>query len=119
MERFVRISLHMLAVAVAMATLWSFTLPAAAGLRCDQSLVGRGLTPFEVLERCGAPEFELGFADYRYPGILVHVDEWTYELGHNKFRRLLTFENGRLVRIEMRSKPKRSAESILATDSYQ
>jgi len=109
----------MLAVAVAMATLWSFTLPAAAGLRCDQSLVGRGLTPFEVLERCGSPEFEMGFADYRYPGILVHVDEWTYDLGHNKFRRLLTFENGRLVRIEMRSKPKRSAESILAIDSYQ
>jgi hypothetical protein len=93
--------------------------PVAAQLRCDQSLVTRGLTPFEVLERCGAPEFEWQFADYRYPGILVHVDEWTYDLGHNKFRRLLTFENGRLVRIEMRDKPKRSARSILAIDGYR
>ena len=94
-------------------------LSVAADLRCDQSLVDRGLTPFEVLERCGAPEFEMRFADYRYPGILVHVDEWTYDLGRNKFRRLLTFENGRLVRIEMRGKPKRSAPSILATDGYR
>ena len=95
------------------------TLSAAADLRCNQSLIGRGLTPFEVLERCGSPEFEMQFADYRYPGILVHVDEWTYDLGRNKFRRLLTFENGRLVRIEVRDKPKRSLNSMLATDSYR
>ena len=43
-----------------------------------------------------------------WPYLLVHVDEWTYNLGRNKFRRLLRFENGRLVRIEMRRKPKRS-----------
>ena len=92
------------------------SLPVAAALRCDESLITRGLTLFEVLERCGSPEFELQFADYRYPGILVHVDEWTYELGRNKFRRLLTFENGRLVRIETRGKPRRSIESALATD---
>lgn len=92
---------------------------AAAEFRCDQSLVRRGLTPFEVYERCGAPEFESQFADYRYPGILVYVDEWTYHLGSNKFRRLLTFENGRLVRVETRDKPKRSIESMYATDGYR
>jgi hypothetical protein len=84
--------------------------PARAGLRCDRSLVSRGFTHLEVLERCGAPLFEMQFADYRYPGFLVYVDEWTYDLGRNKFRRLLTFENGRLVRIELRGKPKRSID---------
>lgn len=78
----------------------------AAGLRCDTVLVDRGMTPLEVTERCGAPEYQAAFFDYRYPGVLVHVDEWLYHLGSNRFRRLLTFENGRLVRIETRSKPR-------------
>lgn len=80
--------------------------PAAAGFRCDTDLVDRGMTPFEVLERCGTPEHEIGWTDYRYPGFLVRVDEWLYELGSNRFRRLLTFENGRLRRIETRDKPR-------------
>lgn len=84
-------------------------LPAAAQLRCAHSLVERGQTPLEVLERCGAPEFEFRWADYRAPGVLVLVDEWTYHLGVNRFRRLLIFENGRLVRVEERDKPLRSA----------
>ena len=92
---------------------------AESGLRCSESLVTRGQTSFEVFERCGSPEFSLQFADYRYPGILVHVDEWTYHLGRNKFRRLLRFENGRLVRIELRGKPKRSLKSALVMSRDQ
>jgi hypothetical protein len=77
----------------------------AVGVRCDTALVSRGMTPLEVAERCGAPEYQAAFFDYRYPGVLVHVDEWLYHLGSNRFRRLLIFENGRLVRIETRRKP--------------
>jgi hypothetical protein len=80
-------------------------LPAAALLRCDADLVQRGMTHLEVIERCGAPVYELGWTDFRYPGYFVRVDEWTYELGDNKFRRQLIFENGRLLRIETRRKP--------------
>jgi hypothetical protein len=76
-----------------------------AEFRCDTELIGRGMTPLEVLERCGSPEFEQGWTDYRYPGFLVRVDEWSYHLGINRFRRLLTFENGRLIRVELRDKP--------------
>jgi hypothetical protein len=83
-----------------------FAAPQAfAAFRCDTDLVRRGMTPLEVVERCGEPHYEFGWTDFRYPGLFVRVDEWTYELGRNKFRRLLTFENGRLVRIETRSKP--------------
>jgi hypothetical protein len=85
---------------------WLAAAPASAGFRCDSDLVGRGMTPYEVLERCGAPVHELGWMDYRYPGFLVRVDEWLYDLGSNRFRRLLTFENGRLQYIETRSKPR-------------
>jgi hypothetical protein len=80
-------------------------IPATALLRCDADLVQRGMTHLEVVERCGAPVYELGWTDYRYPGYLVRVDEWTYELGDHRFRRQLIFENGRLLRIETRRKP--------------
>jgi hypothetical protein len=80
--------------------------PSHAQLRCDSDLIQRGMTPLEVMERCGYPVYEFGWTDYRYPGYLVRVDEWTYDLGENRFRRLLTFENGRLISIETRRKPK-------------
>lgn len=82
------------------------SVSAAAEMRCGQSLVERGFTPIEVYERCGPPQVEMQWTDYRYPGIWLRIDEWTYHLGTNKFRRLLTFENGRLIRIELREKPK-------------
>ena len=83
------------------------TGPAArAEMRCGESLVERGFTPLEVLERCGEPQFEMQWFDNRYPGVWLRVDEWSYNLGSNRFRRLLTFENGRLIRIETRNKPK-------------
>jgi hypothetical protein len=114
MGRFASIALCCLIALLALAA-----LPVQANLRCDSSLIARGQTILEVLERCGAPEFEMQFADYRYPGYLVQVHEWTFELGSNKFRRLLTFENGRLVRIEVLGKPKRSAAAALAGGGYR
>lgn len=84
---------------------WLAASASRAEFRCETDLVDRGMTPFEVAERCGAPAYELGWTDFRYPGYFVRVDEWTYDLGINRFRRLLTFENGRLVRIELRDKP--------------
>ena len=78
---------------------------APAEMRCATNLVERGATPFEVRERCGAPVSEFSFVDYRYPGYTVYVDEWLYDLGRNRFRRLLQFENGRLVRVDVRDKP--------------
>ena len=89
----------------------SLFLPIAAQadyLRCDQSVISKGFTHYEVAERCGEPAFEFSRVDYRYPGYTVQVDEWTYDLGRNQFRRLLRFENGRLVHIQTRRKPRGS-----------
>lgn len=97
---------------VALALLLSGSVATAAdAVRCDQSLVGTGATFVEVLERCGEPEYEYARVDYRYPGYTVHIDEWTYAQGRNRFRRVLQFENGRLHDIELRSKPRHSRVS--------
>ncbi|MCB1685563.1 MAG: DUF2845 domain-containing protein [Pseudomonadales bacterium] len=76
-----------------------------AEMRCDESLVQRGFNFIEVLERCGPPDAEYRRVSFLAAGVYLPVEEWFYEQGSNRFRRLLTFENGRLVRIELRPKP--------------
>ncbi len=85
-----------------------FALPATAGdLRCEGRLVARGLTPYEVIERCGEAVYEDRRVEFLYEGVPVYVDEWLYDLGDNRFRRLLRFENGRLRKVELLRKPLR------------
>jgi hypothetical protein len=45
--------------------------------------------------------------EFLYEGVPVYVDEWLYDLGDNRFRRLLRFENGRLRKVELVGKPLR------------
>lgn len=91
-------------------------VPAVADstMRCDANVVSRGLTMLEVLERCGEPALTLRRAEILVAGLYLPVEEWYYELGSNRFRRLLTFENGRLVRIEQRPKPVISVDEVFA-----
>ena len=85
---------------------------AAEPMRCGEHIVQRGFTFFEVLERCGKPDLEYDW-DHRYvPGVEANVTEWVYELGSNKFRRVLRFEEGRLRKVELRPKPEVSLESL-------
>ncbi len=85
------------------------SLPVLADMRCQQSLVRRGDLTFEVEERCGPPVRAHSRVEFMYPYRPVQVDEWVYEFGTNRFRRLLRFENGRLMRIDLLRKPERSA----------
>jgi hypothetical protein len=83
----------------------------AEALRCGQHLVARGLELYEVLERCGEPVDQRSFVIYRgydvgyFEAGPVQVDELIYEIGGNKFRRKLRFEDGQLRRIETLRKP--------------
>ena len=83
----------------------------AEALRCGQHLVDRGLELYEVLERCGEPVDQRSYVVYRGYDVgyfemgPVQVDELIYEVGSNKFRRKLRFENGQLRRIETLRKP--------------
>jgi hypothetical protein len=92
-------------------------------LRCGSNLVSVGDSRYEVRGKCGAPadvvtwEEDRTQRDFRPPrewdperGPLlpflaterVLVEKWTYDFGPTRFLYLLTFENGRLVRIVTR-----------------
>ena len=82
----------------------------AGTMRCGDDLIKRGFTFFEVAERCGQPDLSYAW-DQRYvPGVEARVTEWVYEQGRNRFRRVLTFEEGRLRTIELRPKPEVSLD---------
>lgn len=103
--------------------------PALAGdaFRCGGDLITVGDTMYEVVRSCGEPDFvhvrqeERIKRDFfrdlfreeelptdrererlRFPLFVVEeveIEEWTYDLGSNRFIRYLLFENGRLVDI--------------------
>jgi len=77
----------------------------AAAMRCGGRLVSTGDYSHEVLVRCGEPvhveRWEMlrqteGFFSFQ-SWEQVRVEEWLYNLGSNRFMRVLRFENGRLV----------------------
>jgi len=99
-----------------------------AGMRCGTRLASIGNTKYEVLSKCGEPDYKTVrfekrikrdfFRDifreqdlsryeserkfYREPFLVeefVEIEEWTYNLGPASFIRYLTFENDRLVDI--------------------
>lgn len=93
--------------------LWLFAAAAAANnMRCGEHLIERGLTFFEVRERCGEPDLEYAWDEVYVPGVSARLTEWVYEQGPNRFRRVLTFDKGRLERIELRPKPEVPLDAI-------
>ncbi len=114
----------------------AFSAPLYA-LRCGHSLVQPGDRKSYVYEICGEPDdidshyerrgnqnyadvrrnnfgqnrripnnsFNFGQSNYRE--IEVLVEEWTYDFGSAKLRKLLRFENGRLIEVENLGKRRR------------
>lgn len=100
----------------------------ADGFWCANNLITEGMSRFEVISRCGEPDYkdirfekrikrdyyrDLFMAEqwrwyreqelYREPYLAVEevvIEEWTYNLGPTRFLRYLIFENGRLVDIK-------------------
>jgi hypothetical protein len=93
-------------------------LPAYA-LRCPDGIVDPGAHKVEVLDACGEPESRERVAtfprrpilgglpgEYEYLGLPVVAEEWVYEFGPQRFRRLLRFRDGRLTHVETLEKPR-------------
>lgn len=97
---------------VLLLALATVVVPASATLRCGDDLIERGFTFFEVVERCGPPDLEYAWDQHYVPGVQARVTEWVYELGSNRFRRVLTFEEGRLRTIELRPKPEAALDTL-------
>lgn len=92
---------------------------AFAGFRCGTGrLVEEGDRPPEVQNRCGDPDTADRREEHRSVRktiwtyvdgvpigkeveytVSVMIDEWTYDLGPNRFIRHLIFEDGRLIRV--------------------
>jgi hypothetical protein len=87
-------------------------LGATRELRADSTdcregtLVETGYTVDEVFRRCGSPSHRdtRDVHNLRNPSIVTHLEEWTYDRGPATFLRILRFYNGRLERIELRSR---------------
>jgi len=79
------------------------------GMRCPEGIISCGDSQSTVLEKCGSPEssIQLGTKTYRLVKrgyereITVVLEEWSYNLGHGKFTRILYFEGGVLKSIEL------------------
>ena len=92
-----------------------FLMEPAWALRCGNRIVVEGDYKFQVLRRCGEPDYKESRVEYRstrlrgssvlQPGIDVNqmvpilVEEWTYDFGPNRFVEVLYFEAGRVVGI--------------------
>ncbi len=74
---------------------------------CSEQVVSRGDSTSDVIAKCGEPSWkdvhQEEFKERLDTGldrkVSVNVEEWTYNLGPNRFVRILTFRNGKLVDI--------------------
>jgi len=92
-------------------------------LSCNYRIVSTGDTRYQVRATCGEPDDAIQRVEYRTARgrvagpctrvqgklrcegtrehvIEVIIDEWVYDFGRYRFMEYLTFEQGRLVRIE-------------------
>lgn len=88
---------------VLLVVFWAAFASAQTTYRCNSRLVSVGDRKFEVAETCGEPmskEF-IGERTYRDGGRerTDTIEEWVYDLRYG-FYDILTFEGGKLVRIE-------------------
>jgi Protein of unknown function (DUF2845) len=113
-----------------------FSTPLLA-LRCGHSLVQPGDRKSYVYEICGEPDYvdshferrgnenyadvtqnnfgqnrrfpnnSFNFGQSHYQDVEVLVEEWVYDFGSARLRKLLRFENGRLIEVENLGKRRR------------
>lgn len=88
-----------------------FTSPAE---RCDPGELKTGISKLELLGRCGEPELKeervIRQAFRLYPDGPLYQEgtpatDWIYRFGDNRFTRIVTLINGRVVRVEETDKP--------------
>jgi len=85
----------------------------STSMRCGTLLVSLGDTKLETLLKCGEPVWRETVADGYGPSFYFRRDgrtfrtysgffeEWTYNFGPQQFMRILRFQNGRLVDIQL------------------
>jgi hypothetical protein len=72
---------------------------------CGDRIISTGDTKGEVLAKCGEPfyrnsydeELREQFDEIHSRRVVVTVEEWTYNFGPQRFLRIITFRNGKVV----------------------
>ena len=91
-----------------------FIFQSAHAFRCSGKIISEGDSKFEVLSRCGEPDYVEQLEDQVFIGekhffedqlslskaVSVRVYQWVYNLGRNRLMQVLTFKNEKLVKIE-------------------
>ena len=78
-----------------------------AEYRCEGKVISVGDTSGELLMKCGEPDWKQSHTEEiidtrdkdRRLRILITVEEWTYNLGPDRFMRIYRLQNGRVVDI--------------------
>lgn len=108
-------------VLLSVATSLVISISSAYAFRCGTRLISIGDRIIDVRKHCGKPDMVQAWEEerilrdfgtyreddkrhpYREPFLVkvhVKVEEWIYNLGPNRFIRILRFENGRLKDID-------------------
>ena len=82
----------------------------AFAFRCGNNLVDVGDTKFDVLKKCGEPDYKQNWgeevigtqSDNNVRKVFNNIEEWTYNQGSYNFVRVLKFRNSELIDIETR-----------------
>ena len=72
---------------------------------CGDRIISTGETKGEVLAKCGEPfyrtsyneELREQFDEIHSRRVVVTVEEWTYNFGPQRFLRIITFRNGKVI----------------------
>ncbi|MFE8070620.1 DUF2845 domain-containing protein [Marinobacteraceae bacterium S3BR75-40.1] len=90
-----------------------YGFPSNAASRCDPGDLLRGMTEYELYRRCGKPlsrrtwwSKSLPYGSAAYLLRIFPVEEWLYDFGGNRFRRVVRLESGVIVDLERRDKPR-------------
>ena len=75
------------------------------GPECGDRIISRGESKGEVLAKCGEPFYRTSHDEELWEPmgatgsrrVAVTVEEWTYNFGPQRFMRIITFRNGRVV----------------------
>lgn len=77
-------------------------VPAAHGFRCGNQLIEEGDRKYDVVEKCGEPDYRDRRAGVFLEGIgpIGATEIWYYNEGPTRLLRVLTFRRGRLRSVE-------------------
>jgi len=73
----------------------------AEAFDCSGSIIEPGKTKLFVSQKCGAPDLCDTVGVIKKQNTILKVEQWHYDFGPKQFVRILTFEGGRLIEIDL------------------